>query len=181
MEPLISIDYLGPELYPDLFQHVILADTRNIEDIIICRSRAIKYGDPVKLFCYHLVEDRWSAFRLPPHCALEGLESMIHHSGAIYFLVSKREDMYGYMHNTPETKHFWRCILGTGKWEELKTPNHVVGSCRLVSHVNGVYVIDRSGRVEEYDVDQSVWTLTCDAVFDCSTPTLYVVPMPMDR
>ena len=25
------------------------------------------------------------------------------------------------------------------------------------------------------------WTLTAEAMFDCTTPTLYVVPMPMDR
>ncbi len=39
----------------------------------------------------------------------------------------------------------------------------------------------RSGQVEEFDADQSKWTLTASAMFDSSTPTLYVLPMPMDR
>ncbi len=54
-------------------------------------------------------------------------------------------------------------------------------SAPQVSHVNGVYVLDRSGRVEEFDSELASWTLTAASLFDVSTPTLYVLPMPMDR
>ena len=180
-EPLLTPDFLDAGQYSRIFLDETPDDGRNFEDVILCRSRSVSVGDQVCVLCYHIVEDKWSRLRLPATHALDGLESMVHHNNALYFLVSKVEDMFGYMHSTPETKHFWRCDLRTGSWDTLEAPTNVKGSCRLVSHVNGVYVIDRSGQVEEYDTDQGKWTLTAEAMFDCFTPTLYVVPMPMDR
>ncbi len=50
-----------------------------------------KFSHQVSVLCYHVGADRWSRLKLPATThALDGLESLVHHAGALYFLLSKQ-------------------------------------------------------------------------------------------
>ena len=156
---------------------------RDVVDVILCRSRAAKIGDDVKVVAYAVADDDWRQLREPEERPglLAGLESMVVHGGAIYFLSSTTEDMYGYMHHAPETKHFNRLVLAAGVWEELTTPAAVRGQCRLAAHVNGLFVMDCVGVVEEFLVAERRWETICRAGFPAfPNTTFYFLPMPVD-
>ena len=156
---------------------------RSLEDIFICRSRTVKMCEEVRLLFYLPREDRWLNLKEnpEPHC-WDGLESMVHHQGSLYFLVSKTEDMYGYMHHAQENKHFWRLNLRTKTWDKLGTPEGVRGHCRLVTHINGLYVMDRLGLVEEFDVQELKWRNVGSHGFtEEPSATIYLLPMSVDR
>lgn len=151
-------------------------------ELLICRSRSVTLGQEVQLLSYMPEDDTWHFLKTPQPHLLDGLESLIKHQDAIYFLVSKTEDMYGYMHHSQETKYFYKFDLLKCAWENLASPILVRGACRLVSHSNGIYVIDRNGLLEEYDIDTGHWgALTETPLFDNPNSTWYVLPMPLDR
>ena len=52
-----------------------------------------------------------------------------------------------------------------------------------MSHINGLFVIDKVGLVEEYDTKGGHWLPVCSppGFSDFPNTTLYVLPMPMDR
>ena len=151
-------------------------------DAIFCRSRSVTIGQEVQLLCYLPGEDSWHTIATPGEHILDGLESLVNHLDSIYFLVSKTEDMYGYMHHTQDTKYFWQLNLSNCSWEQLTAPTLVRGHCRLLSHVSGVYVIDKSGLVEEFDTLTGHWAaLNERGYFENANTTSYILPMMFDR
>lgn len=181
-EETIISEGLGDDLIKVIRDNLIETERRSVEEVVVCRSRSVNIGEEVKLLCYVIHDDQWVVVKNPEPHIFDGLESMLKHMGCLYFLVSKTEDMYGYMHHTEEKKYFWRCDLKTGVWEHLPPPKKVRGSSRLVSHVNGIYVIDKVGMVEEYNWDNNDWLILCEkALFDFPSATWYVLPMSVDR
>ena len=173
---------LGDDFLRVVRDNVADVADRNVEDVIICRSRSVQLTDEVCLYCYVIFDDRWVVLHTPEPRMFDGLESLLSHLDSLYFLVAKVEDIYGYTHHTNERKYFWRLDVRAGKWEQLSSPKRVRGPCRLVSHVNGIYVVDRTGMVEEYNVDSKKWvTFLEQGAFENPSCTRYVLPMPVDR
>jgi hypothetical protein len=173
-------------------------------DVLICRSRALQAGGIVRLLIYSIPDYEWLQVRLPDddegskmhvddngqyakccHCGddtgnnrmLTGLQSMIVHNGFLYVLCSIADDVRSYVGESTESKRFMRVDLTTGRWQTLMPPSVVRFQCRLAASVDGIYAVDRAGRVELYLVDDSRWIIRCTAGFPPS-PTLYVLPMP---
>ena len=181
-------EQLDKEQLESLNARVFKTESSSSTEILVCRSRSVTMGQEVQLLSYLPEDDSWHVLHTPESHMLDGLESLIRHLDAVYFLVSKTEDMYGYMHHTQETKSFSCFNLLTCVWSSLTSPAQVKGHCRLVSHVNGVYVIDRTGVVEEYDCENDQWAafLTESSsptglFVDSPTSTWYVLPMALDR
>ena len=52
----------------------------------------------------------------------------------------------------------------------------------MVSHVNGIYVVDKEGVLEEYNCEKNEWMASIEGkLFDNPNTTWYVLPMPVDR
>jgi hypothetical protein len=112
---------------------------------------------------------------------------MVVHNGWLYVLCSQPSDVSSYVEEAPtERKRFIRVDLGTsgigsGQWQQLPGPSVVKFTCRLAASIDGIYVVDRSGRVELYSIEESRWIPRCPTGFSVSHPTLYVLPMPVSQ
>lgn len=173
---------LGDECCKVIREAISEDAARSKEEVIVCRSRSVNMGEEVKLLCYVIYDEAWVELSNPEPHVFDGLESLLHHKDAIWFLVSKTEDMYGYMHHTEEKKYFWKFDLKAGTWHQVAAPIKVRGGCRMVSHINGIYVIDKNGIIEQYNCEKNEWMSSIEGrLFDNPNITWYVLPMPVDR
>jgi len=162
---------------------------RDVCDVVFVRSRISTAGEQVRILVYVIEADEWRVWNATgapdaEAASLHGLESMIVYLGWMYFLCSTTEDMHGYLHKAREWKRFHRVNLITGAWETLTSPPTVQGQSRIVSTVDCLLVIDRSGVIDEYQVEENRWTRTlCTAGFPATSAcgTLCIIPMPIDK
>jgi len=195
--------------YLELRQQMTSVSTRDVVNIIVCRSRSVKAFDrnPVQLIVYDITNDSWSYLhssalhrvgssqlstqaRLGNSTAdfdeysLDGLESMVVVGGTwLYVLCSTSDDSYCHAERPVEKKRFWCYNLqcDSSSWIELAMPVVVQSRCRLVADDQEfIYAVDREARVERYSITDGRWTVLCRVGFTSfAHATLYVLPIPV--
>ncbi|KAK2147219.1 hypothetical protein LSH36_563g01077 [Paralvinella palmiformis] len=185
---VMSSKYITDVLLPPQTKalHIKLSEQTyptRMEDMIACRSRVVGSGDEARLLFYAIRDDRWYTLADYPECELlAGLESMASDHGSLYVLSSRREDICGYAHGSKVSKQLWKLSLDRAQWSQMPAPVNLAGQSRLVPHVRGLYVIDRTGVVQKLDNTTNAWVTYSGQGFDESpNATMYLLPMSMDR
>ncbi len=154
------------------------------EDVILCRSRAHKVGQAVRLYAYYPADDSWMSLRSEPEPGCwDGIESMVTYYGRVYMLTSRTEDIRGPLHPAQQSKRLFKLEVSIGReeWSEVPAPEHVTGQTRLVSHSQCLLAIDLSGLIQKLDSASDQW-LWCQGPRFTERPmaTKYLLPMPFD-